>query len=61
MIHQILYKHGLHEFLNKFSKCSLNFSAFKRGKINRYTQSVGPLQLLRVCQEIVGNKGMMWI
>lgn len=61
MIHQILYKHGLHECLNKFSKCSLNFSAFKRGKINRYTQSVGPLQLLRVCQEIVGNKGMMWI
>ncbi|XP_022322756.2 guanine nucleotide-binding protein-like 1 [Crassostrea virginica] len=29
---------------------------FKRGKINRYSQSVGPLQLLRVCQEIVGNK-----
>lgn len=30
--------------------------AFKRGKINRYNESVGPLQLLRVCQEIVGNK-----
>ncbi|XP_062620565.1 guanine nucleotide-binding protein-like 1 [Saccostrea cucullata] len=29
---------------------------FKRGRINRYTDSVGPLQLLRVCQEIVGNK-----
>lgn len=33
-------------------------SVFKRGKINRYSQSVGPLQLLRVCQEIVGNKGL---
>lgn len=35
----------------------ISFAAFKRGKINRYTESVGPMELLKVCQEIVGNKG----